>query len=208
MSTTEAPTQTDEDTRQPADEASWPDTPAEALKDLDFQAEDLEAHLDGAHEELYSHVEGENLGADRRLELTFRTYTPADDGVYDYNMRDGGEWMQYPCALTGMDVAVRLGAPVPVVAIYEATRDGSDSVIRCLKIHPDLLKDRRRLFEMLVWELEEAIHAGIYEARLAHSLLGYLSGRDDVPGRPTEGVTYPRDQGYKPLGNRPLDNAE
>jgi hypothetical protein len=119
-----------------------------------------------------------------------------------------GDWMQYSCALTSMDVAVREGAPIPVVAIYEELPDREDSLYKCWKIHPDFLKDKGFLFEMLTARLEEEVFAGVYQARQALLMIDFLSGRDDIPGRPTEGVSYPRGEGYEPLGRRPVETED
>lgn len=190
------------------DERDLPATPAEATELLNFEAEPLEDRLNAAGEILYDHYDGENTSAgDRRLELTFRVYNPinAHNEVARYSQMPSGEWMQYNCELTGMSVAVRKGAPIPVVALYETVRSGDWSLVECYKIHPDFLKDRGRLLEMLVSKLEDDVFSGVYQAQKGLDGLRFLSQLDELPGVPTEGVSYPRGEGYEPLGRRPIE---
>jgi hypothetical protein len=193
------------------DERDFPTTPAEATEHLDFETEPLEDRLNAAEEILYDHYEDENIcNSDRRLELTFRAYNPinANNGVSCYRQMPSGEWMQYSCELTGTDVAVREGAPIPVMALYETNQEGKWSLMECYKIHPDFLKDRGRLLEMLVSKLQEDVFSGVYQAQKGLDGLRFLSQLDELPGVPTEGVSYPRGEGYEPLGFRPVEPDE
>lgn len=185
-----------------------PDALDEALELLDFDDGELQAHLDGAHAVLHDDSWSDSTGDStivKRIELTFQHHSPVyDDDVARYCQMQNGTWMQYSCDLTDMWVAVREGAPIPIVALYGTTTESDSSPLQCYKIHPDLLQDRRRLLRAAVEQLESEVLSGVRQAQKALDSLRVLSDLNDLPGCPTEGTCYPAGRGYEPLGDRPL----
>lgn len=194
-----------------------PDALDEALQLLNLDRQRLEDHLDDAHAALHDDHHDDHYDNDdhhdrrsdstgiSRLELTFRVYSPVyDENVARYCQMQTGTWMQYACDLTGMWVAVREGAPIPVVVLYGTTTEGDEALLECYKIHPDYLQDRKRLYRAIVEQLESGVRSGVRQAYRAFDSLRFLTGLDDLPGRPAEGACYPAGRGYEPLGDRPL----
>ena len=176
------------------DKYPTPETLGEAMDLVELDLEEMEEVLAEAHKALWSNEPQH----ERRLEFAFRAFS---HGADSYN-HAGERWMQYHCELTGMRAALPRHAPTPQVLIFDKDPHGGWTLMETLKVHPDFLKDRGRLYEMLVAELETRVRDGIYQARKALDALRFLSETDEVEGLPSEGVSFPRDEGYEALGNR------
>jgi hypothetical protein len=175
----------------------------EALDLVEFDLDEVEEALDGAHQAVW----GDEDLQQRRLKFTFRTatYSKRWPEVSKYK-RKTGDWMQYRCDLTGMDVAVPHRAAIPQVLLCEKSLHDGWTLVETYKVHPDLLKDRGRLFEMLVSKFKDQVHVGFYQARKGLDALRFLTGADELPGVPPEGASYPREEGYEAVGkHRPIE---
>jgi hypothetical protein len=180
-----------------------PHSPRQAAEVPRFDVDSVRSVLDEAHGLVWEDEDASDLST--RLELTFRTYNP-DNGFHDVThcrLRQG-QWMRYRCDLTRMEVAVRKGSPIPVIAIHETLGRGKKSLARCFKIHPDLLSSREHLLEALALRLEDLVADGLYRARQALSCFQFMSGRRSLPGVETGSVSYPQGYGYEVLSERPI----
>lgn len=190
---------------EPEDRRTF-NSPAEAAALVDFGLEDLREQLDKAHRIIYD----EDSSRGRRLEMTFRTVDPARyESVHRYTDHDwSGEWMQYQCDFTNMWAAVRRGAPIPQVLLFEDSQAG-EGLLETYLVHPDFLEDRSAFFEMLSSRFQQIVQASLYDAIQALDVLRYLSDLDELPGLPTEGVSYPQGRGYEALGkHRPVEGLD
>lgn len=179
-----------------------PRTPDQATEVARFDYRDIRSVLNEAHGLIWEDESADNLS--NQMELTFRTYCP-DTCLSDTAPcpKLGSQWMKYRCDLTGTKVAVRRGAPIPVIAVYQDMDSGDNSLARCFKVHPDFLTDRRQLLEMVAAKLERRVIDGIFEAREALSCFRFMDGRSNFPGV-QNGISYPQGDGYRALGRRPV----
>lgn len=179
-----------------------PGSPDEAASGTRLDLTGVQAALDQAHDLIWKDEAASDLSV--RLELTFRAYDP-ESRLSEVSRCPtlGREWMRYQCDLTGMHVAVKRGAPIPVIAAWQVMSSGRKVLARCLKAHPGLLGDRGWLLELLASKLEDCVADGIFGARKALSGLQFMDGRSELPGVQTGKTCYPRESGYRSLGRRP-----
>jgi len=175
--------------------AESPNSLAEALDLVEFDISEVLTALSEAelavYDELYS--------ADYRLVFTFRVHPNKQE---NYPKRSG--WVEMRCDLTGMSFAVPKLAPVPQLLLFR-----EEALEEVFVVHPDFLNDRSDLSQMIVSKIEEDLISALYEARRAAAFLDEFSTYDDLPGLPAEdSVSYPTDQGWEAIGNRPLDLEE
>ena len=178
---------------------------SKALGQVDFDFREVQEALNGAHRA----VEGKEYEDERRLEFAFRSerHDLRFSEVDPYNMRSG-DWMQYQCALTGMPVALPNGSPVPQILVWGPGVQG-ETLVEAIMIHPDFLSDQGQFYKMLVSYFKTEVFGGLYRSCKGFSALQFLGEEGQLPGTPTEGVSYPRGQGYEALGNsRPVPQED
>jgi len=178
---------------------------SKALGQMDFDFREVQEALNGA----YRAVEGREHEVERRFEFAFRSerHDLRFSKVDPYNMMSG-DWMQCQCALTGMAVALPNGSPVPQILVWESTERG-ENLAEAIMIHPDFLSDRGQFHQVLVSYFKTEVSTNLYRTCKAFAALQFLGEEGQLPGTPTEGVSYPRGQGYEALGNsRPVPQED